>query len=193
MPNFPIPGPLVAKEPTTKRYLVCPNGRIATRIMTNALEGQDIDGVDDRGNVDDHSSSDFPNMEPIGLDSQHLNDGDGNDFLWRHCRLVTGPADYDHYADDNPPVIEPWPEEIVDACAQAEHIAWCLWRLKDFKDTLPPRYDDDVAFTAALKHIVEGRLGAELKVLEDRIAAFRKDRVEATEFDECGALDEESA
>lgn len=181
-----IPGPLVAKEPTTKQFLICPNGRIATRIIKHGATGEDINELDDCGNVTSSSSDQFPDMEAAGIDSQHIHDGDGGDFLWRHCRLVSGPADYDHYADDNPPVIEPWPEEIVHTCGQAEHVAWCLWRLEQFQEALPPRYDDDVAFTAALNRIVKGRLEAELKELEDRIAAFRKDRVEATTFDHDG-------
>lgn len=158
--------------------LIAPDGALVTHIFMRAIESAPIDGVDADGSVAPGAFEDFPTMDTIDA-----SDGDGchvrttdSEFLSRHCRVVRV---YQRFPEDDleDQKIAPWPEEIVSACSRADYLSYALVRVADLRRALPQSYKDTTT-TAALDTLVEGRLKDELAQLEERIAKFRKWRVE---------------
>lgn len=173
-----IPADLDATR-TPRLRVFGPHGRPMTSMVTRGWQSSDIRVLKD-GSINSAGGSDYPQMEPYtGLHGAAiLSDYDGNEFLETHCRVVEVYDDYDESDFETTPAIEPWPDDIVEAC-----VTICI--LEDAGQAFDearkraPAYLDDTQ-RQVLDHVIFGKFEGLANQAEAKIVAFRKGRVEVT-------------
>lgn len=161
------------------KWLYAPSGMAIKCIVVVSYQSVEIE-IDDANNVGQGSFDDFPDFESFGLADRHLIDDDGEEYLQRHCRWV----EYDHEVfDPRDHQIDPWPDVIIDACAQVTRLSSGLKALNDFKQWMPRNWLDNTG-TVAIDTLLKGRIDGEIASLEERIANYRKGRVEIENLNE---------
>ena len=164
----------------TRKLLISPRGTFIDQVVLFSMPGASV-CLDNEGNITDWSSDDSPNLRPWETDSgvKFVYNDDGEEFLDRHCRIIEVDEDFDEWDLDGKAVIEPWPDEIVQACGRLARLEDSSIYLKRFETSLPEGFDD-TTIKVVLDKVIRGRIEDEIAQLEKLVTEFRAGRIEPT-------------
>ena len=137
------------------------------------------------GEVEIDGADDYPDMEEYtGANGEtFLSYRGGSEWLAAHCRLVEVWDGFDPDEAPENPLVDPWPDHVIEACKRAASAQDALRELGDTRKRLPTGFEDDVVKLVFDRFLV-GRLTAIYEEAEALITAFRAGRVEVTKLEE---------
>lgn len=184
----------MADEKKPRYWHFTPEGWPVENVMTRGWQSAIIDSCGPATSEIEYSSGDYPEMELWGDGVSVVCDEDASDWLMHHCRLVEIPENFDiskagRYAwvdgqqVDTEPRVEPWPEELCEACGKAPSLHDVLTSYNEALRWLPTRFKTDT-FEIVMERFLLGPVKAEIAGIEAMVAAHRAKHPDITKLEE---------
>lgn len=181
-------------EKAPRYWYFTPEGWPVQRVMTRGWQSADLDKCGPTTSDIEYSSGGYPDMELWGDGVIICVDEDADDWLLHHCRLVEvyedySPWEWSKYAyidgqrvEAKPPV-EPWPQDLIDACLQVTSLYDVRTSYKEMLRWLPTRFKTDT-LDIVMGRFLLGPINAEIERVEAMVKAHRAAHPDITKLEE---------